>query len=424
MSLRAGVRAGETHNAVPSSFAGRRLCAARSVRPRMAADQAADLDEVVVTATRTAVTVDQSLAAVEVIDREQIERSQAHSLPELLRGRAGINLSNQGGAGKLTTLFLRGTESDHVLVLVDGVRIGSSTSGLAAFQDLPLATDRAHRDRARPALEPVRLGSDRRRDPDLHPPRHAAATTPRFALTAGSHGLRAGQRRHRRRRRRVGWYGIDAAYQRTDGINACDVATPTRCSGGCFISTPQPDRDGYRNRSLSLRGGINAGDALTFEGHALRAEGHNDFDGDYVRQLRRGAAGGRRQRANGRRRTHSSCSSPPAATSMRPTSSSATRSMGYFSTDRDSATLQGDLALGAGPAADARPGLVARPRRQRHARTTKPRAATAPASCNTRATLRRARPAGGAAPRRQRPVRRPHHRQRRVGHGASPTAGA
>ena len=103
-----------------------------------AQDRATDLDEVVVTATRTAVTVDQSLAAVEIIDREQIQRSQARSLPELLRGRAGVNLVNQGGLGKISTLFLRGTESDHTLFLVDGVRIGSATSGLASLQDLPL----------------------------------------------------------------------------------------------------------------------------------------------------------------------------------------------------------------------------------------------------------------------------------------------
>lgn len=103
-----------------------------------AQDRAVDLDEVVVTATRTAVTVDQSLAAVEIIDREQIQRSQARSLPELLRGRAGVNLVNQGGLGKISTLFLRGTESDHTLFLVDGVRIGSATSGLASLQDLPL----------------------------------------------------------------------------------------------------------------------------------------------------------------------------------------------------------------------------------------------------------------------------------------------
>ena len=101
-------------------------------------DDAKDLDNVVVTATRTALTADTALAAVEVIDRKDIEQSAARSLPELLRGRAGITLVNQGGLGKLSTLFLRGTESDHTLFLVDGVRVGNATSGLASLQDIPL----------------------------------------------------------------------------------------------------------------------------------------------------------------------------------------------------------------------------------------------------------------------------------------------
>ncbi|MDX1550314.1 MAG: TonB-dependent receptor plug domain-containing protein, partial [Lysobacter spongiicola] len=103
------------------------------------AGQAMDLDEIVVTATRTPHQAATALQPVEVIDRDAIERSQARSVPDLLRGRAGISLSNQGGAGKLTTLFLRGAESDQTVVLVDGVRIGSSTSGLASWQNLPVA---------------------------------------------------------------------------------------------------------------------------------------------------------------------------------------------------------------------------------------------------------------------------------------------
>ena len=78
-----------------------------------------------------------------MIDRAQIDASSARSLPELLRGRAGITLVNQGGLGKLSTLFLRGTESDHTLFLIDGVRVGSPTSGLTSLQDLPLAQIRA-----------------------------------------------------------------------------------------------------------------------------------------------------------------------------------------------------------------------------------------------------------------------------------------
>ena len=103
-----------------------------------APDDAKDLDKVIVTATRTPTTVDAALAAVEVSDRTQSDASSARSLPELLRGRAGISIVNQGGLGKLSTLFMRGTESDHTLCLIDGVRVGSPTSGLTSLQDIPL----------------------------------------------------------------------------------------------------------------------------------------------------------------------------------------------------------------------------------------------------------------------------------------------
>lgn len=97
-----------------------------------------DLEQQVVTATRTAQTAQQSLAAVTVLDRERIERSQAASLPELLKQVPGVSLANNGGPGKSTALFMRGTESDHVLVMIDGIKIGSVSAGGAALQDLPL----------------------------------------------------------------------------------------------------------------------------------------------------------------------------------------------------------------------------------------------------------------------------------------------
>ena len=97
------------------------------------------LDEIVVTATRTAQSADATLASVSVIARQDIDRLQAQSLPDVLRGVAGLTISNNGGAGKATSVFLRGTNADHVLVLVDGIKVGSATLGTASFQDIPVA---------------------------------------------------------------------------------------------------------------------------------------------------------------------------------------------------------------------------------------------------------------------------------------------
>lgn len=254
------------------------IASALSFSAQAQSSDAHDLDEIVVTATRTAITTDAALAPVEVIGRDAIARSQASSLAELLRGRAGINLSNQGGAGKLSTLFVRGAESDHVLVLVDGVRIGSATSGLASFQDLPVALiDRIEIVRGpRSSL----YGSDAIGGViQIFTRRDRGDASFRFHVGAGSHGRREGGLGVGGSTGR-GWFGIDTAFQTTDGIDACRGAG-FPVFAGCFVDG-QTDRDGYDNHSFSVRGGMDIGTSVTLEAHALHVSGHNDYDGSFV----------------------------------------------------------------------------------------------------------------------------------------------
>jgi vitamin B12 transporter len=94
------------------------------------------LPTMVVTATRTAVSQDRVLAPVAVIDRDELEMSLAPDVAELLRFRGGVEMARLGGPGQVTSVFIRGAESDHTLVLIDGVRMNSGTAGLAAIQNV------------------------------------------------------------------------------------------------------------------------------------------------------------------------------------------------------------------------------------------------------------------------------------------------
>ena len=237
---------------------------------------ARDLDEVVVTATRTARTQDQTLAAVTVIDRARIERLQPASLPDLLRGEAGVSVANSGGAGKLSSLSLRGTEADHVLVMVDGVRIGSATAGTAALQDIPV--EQIER------IEIVRgpfsslYGSEAIGGVvQIFTRRPQGAFAPHASLSAGSFGtLRAsaglagtpGD----------GWYSVTAAHEHTDGIDALRD-NPGNPFDDAAID---PDRDGYRNDSVSVQGGYRFNQAWDAEARILRAQGRNEYDGSFA----------------------------------------------------------------------------------------------------------------------------------------------
>ncbi len=101
-----------------------------------AASKSQDDDSIIVTATRTAQSADESLASVTVISREQIELTQARTVSDYLKREVGIHVSRSGGIGKNTSIFMRGTNSDHVLVLIDGVRAGSATLGSYQWENL------------------------------------------------------------------------------------------------------------------------------------------------------------------------------------------------------------------------------------------------------------------------------------------------
>ena len=98
----------------------------------------ASLKETVVTATRTATRADELVSDVTVIDRKAIEASTARTLPELLARNGGLQMSANGGRGKQSSVFTRGTENRHTILLVDGVRMASATAGTPSWENIPV----------------------------------------------------------------------------------------------------------------------------------------------------------------------------------------------------------------------------------------------------------------------------------------------
>ncbi|TDX99376.1 TonB-dependent receptor domain-containing protein [Thiohalophilus thiocyanatoxydans] len=100
------------------------------------AAQAAEEEAIIVTASRTLQSANDTLASTSIIDREQIDNSQARDVMQLLQLEAGIDMARGGGPGGSTSLFMRGTNSNHTLVLIDGVRASSATTGSFAWAHL------------------------------------------------------------------------------------------------------------------------------------------------------------------------------------------------------------------------------------------------------------------------------------------------
>jgi vitamin B12 transporter len=103
------------------------------------ADTALKTSDVFVTATRTPTPIKNVIADVTLISEDEIKRAGSASLQELLQKQPGIEIANLGGAGKVSTIGIRGTSSTHSVILVDGIRLGAATTGFTAIEHIPLS---------------------------------------------------------------------------------------------------------------------------------------------------------------------------------------------------------------------------------------------------------------------------------------------
>ncbi|MBF4386443.1 TonB-dependent receptor plug domain-containing protein, partial [Vibrio anguillarum] len=92
--------------------------------------QEASADEtMVVTANRFEQSTESVIAQVEVVTRQDIARIQAKSLTDVFKRLTGIQVTQNGGRGQQASIFVRGANSDQVLVLIDGIRFARAAKG-------------------------------------------------------------------------------------------------------------------------------------------------------------------------------------------------------------------------------------------------------------------------------------------------------
>lgn len=233
------------------------------VLPATAATAPADqLDEIVITATRNETPLQRLTVPVLVIERAEIEQSQAQDIADLLDHRAGIEIARNGGPGQPASIFMRGAESNHTAVLIDGVRINPGTIGGAALQNvLPESIERIEVVKgARSALYGTdaiggvinlitRAGNARGATASVSAGRY---DTQQFAMDGGMQlGETAG-------------LGGNLAFRRSDGF------APQ-------VNSNQPR--GYDNHSANLHWQWQPGEALGLSAQAWRAAGNSEYLG-------------------------------------------------------------------------------------------------------------------------------------------------
>jgi len=93
-----------------------------------------DLDQIIVTPNLKKTTIHESLNAVSIITKDEIRNYGYKSIDEILQHVSSINIGSNGGHGQTKSIFLRGTESNHTKVLIDGVSLNPGTLGVPSIQ--------------------------------------------------------------------------------------------------------------------------------------------------------------------------------------------------------------------------------------------------------------------------------------------------
>lgn len=235
----------------------------------LASDEAIHLSDTVVTATRSAAATDTLSTATTIYTREDISQLQIRSVPELLSRTTGIDMTQSGGPGKTSSVFMRGTNSDHVLVLIDGIKVGSVTLGMTPFEIIPI--DQIERVEISRGPHSSLYGSEAVGGViQIFTRKGQQSETPSISLETGGgsydtvHGAGSVSGKWQ-----DSWYSLSASHYNTQGFNARTVNGPFN----------NPDRDGYYNTGLNARVGHRFANDAEVEAFYMRGEGLTDVDG-------------------------------------------------------------------------------------------------------------------------------------------------
>ena len=234
-------------------------------------EQALKLPEVLISANRQVEARNDSSAANTVFTRDDIDRLQPSSVTDLLSRVPGVQVTQMGGRGSLPGIYMRGTKSAQSLVLVDGQRIGSSSSGDSNLQHINI--EQVERVEVLRGSRSVIYGSDaiggviqiftrRSAEPGLQPRLHMGLGSNQ--TWERSLGLSGGDEHTR--------FNLGASLDDTAGINSTHTSFPS-----------DGDHDAYRNQSLSLNLSHSFSDELETGFNLLDNRGKSEYDNSFGR---------------------------------------------------------------------------------------------------------------------------------------------
>jgi vitamin B12 transporter len=226
------------------------------------------LPEVVVTATRLETRTDALVSDVTIIEAADLEKLNGLTLTEVISRLAGVQLIANGGRGTSSTLLIRGTESRHVLLLVDGVRMGSATLGAASFDNIALESI----DRIEVLKGPASAlyGSDAVGGVvQIFTKRGTKGLTPSASVTVGSKGHRAIS---------AGISGSSGPLRFSAGVGHLQEKGFSATNEAVAFGSFNPDADGFKQESAFASIGADVAPGWSLDARASTAKATSHWD--------------------------------------------------------------------------------------------------------------------------------------------------
>ncbi|WP_338578128.1 TonB-dependent receptor [Brevundimonas olei] len=221
------------------------------------------VEDVVVTANRSAQPIERVGASVTVLTQAAIEARQTPAVVELLAQTPGVSFTRNGGVGASTGVNIRGAESQHTVVLIDGVKLNdpSSTQGGFNFGNL-LIGDTARIEVLRGAQSTLWGSQAIGGVVNIVTAEPTEALQGSLDAEAGAHGTTYFRGGIGGANERLSWRLAASRYD-TDGFSAFAKGT---------------EDDGYTNTGLSGRLNVKVTDAVSLDLRSVWSSGRNDFD--------------------------------------------------------------------------------------------------------------------------------------------------
>lgn len=224
-----------------------------------------DLEEMVVVGSRIELPLRQQATSISVLNQQQIERRGYNSLADVLRSQPAIHVSNSGGAGKQTSLRIRGEEGFRTKVIIDGIDVSDPTGTQIQAQIQHISSAGIASVEVLRGSQGMAYGADAGGVINISSSRGKQGLAGKVSAEAGRYGaqqlnanITAGNE--------LGDFSVTVADSETDGINARTIDSTG-------------DKDGYENSTIHFNGGVNLADRWRLDLTVRDVDADSEYDG-------------------------------------------------------------------------------------------------------------------------------------------------